>query len=258
LFLFLFLSAFSLSVPIFGKVALLKIEGEIGRDIKASDIVEALDSIDKDPFYVAVIIDINSGGGSAVQSHEIVRALERFEKPKIAKIEDIGTSGAYWIASACDYIVADELSIVGGIGASSIFFSPQELMKKLGVEVYEISYPQNKSFGSPFFNKTFLPHAKKLVESAGEYFIREVAKRKPGAEKYLTGLPYLAKDAPELVDEYGGIKEALEKARELSGAKRAEIEEIEIKRSFRSIIKELLSSRTIFRLLFKIFQLLKF
>jgi len=233
---------FSLSIPFFGKIAVVKLHGEIGGDVKAEDIVDVLEEIDRNPFYVAVVLDIDSGGGSAVEAHEIVKALDSLGKPKIARIGDMGASGAYWIATACDYIVADELSIVGSVGASSIFYSPQKLAEKLGVEVYEVVYPQNKSFGSLLFNATFLPYAREMVKSAGEYFVRDVLSRRPQTKPYLTGLPYLAKDAPELVDAYGGMKEAIEKAKELSNARHAEVEYIEPRRGLKSVLEEIFSS----------------
>lgn len=239
---FLLLSqAFSFSIP-FSKIAVLKIHGEIGRDVRASEIIEALEKIDKDPFYSAVVLDIDSGGGSAVESHEIVRELDRMKKPKVARIGNVGASGAYWIASACDFIIADELSIVGSIGAASFFYSPRDLARKLGIEVYEVAYPENKSFGSAFFNESFLPYANAMVKSAAEFFMRDIERRKPKAERYLTGLPYLAKDAPELVDGFGGMREAIEKARELANARYAEVEYIETRAGWRSLLEEIVGA----------------
>ncbi len=225
-------------IPFLDKVAVVDMKGEIGKDISASDVVASLDRIERDPTYVAVVLDINSGGGSAVEAHEIVRELDRMSKPKVARIGDMGASGAYWIASACDYIVADELSVVGSIGAASMFYSPGDLARRL-FNVQEIAYPGGKLFGSPFFNETFLPYARSLVKSAGSYFIEDILSRRPGVENYTTGLPYLARDAPGLVDEYGGMETAIGEARKLAGARFARVERIETSRGIRSILKEI-------------------
>ena len=72
---------------------------------------------------------LNSPGGTPFASKEIAMSIENMDKPAIAWVREYAASGAYWIASACDEIVADELSTVGSIGAMSIRPDISELMK---------------------------------------------------------------------------------------------------------------------------------
>lgn len=102
----------------------------------------------------AVILHINSPGGSPVQSQrvydEIMRLREQGDKQIIAVIEDIGASGAYYIASAADEIVAAPSSLVGSIGVISAGFGLEEAIGKIGVERRIFSAGENKAFLDPF------------------------------------------------------------------------------------------------------------
>ena len=106
-----------------GNVALIKIEGEIGGQsifggVSVDDIISLIDEAERNPNVKVVVFSINSPGGSIVSVQEIVERIKVMEKPRIAWIRDVGTSGAYWIASACDAIVASPFSITGSIGVS--------------------------------------------------------------------------------------------------------------------------------------------
>ncbi|HSH49681.1 MAG TPA: S49 family peptidase [Halomonas sp.] len=102
----------------------------------------------------AVIVHINSPGGSPVQSQrvydEITRLREKGGKRIIAVIEDIGASGAYYIASAADEIVAAPSSLVGSIGVISAGFGLEGAIDKIGVERRVFSAGENKAFLDPF------------------------------------------------------------------------------------------------------------
>lgn len=102
----------------------------------------------------AVILHINSPGGSPVQSQrvydEIMRLREKGGKRIIAVIEDIGASGAYYIASAADEIVAAPSSLVGSIGVISAGFGLEGAIDKIGVERRVFSAGENKAFLDPF------------------------------------------------------------------------------------------------------------
>lgn len=102
----------------------------------------------------AVILHINSPGGSPVQSQrvydEIMRLREKGDKRIIAVIEDVGASGAYYIASAADEIVAAPSSLVGSIGVISAGFGLEDAIDKIGVERRVFSAGENKAFLDPF------------------------------------------------------------------------------------------------------------
>ena len=84
----------------------------------------------------AVVLEINSGGGSAVQSNLIYNRIrnlaEKNDLPVISFVEDVAASGGYWLSLAGDEIYADPNSAVGSIGALSVTFGVQEVLKKLG------------------------------------------------------------------------------------------------------------------------------
>lgn len=102
----------------------------------------------------AVVLDINSPGGSPVQSQRIYDEIRRLrstgDKPIIAVIEDIGASGAYYIASAADEIYAAPASLVGSIGVIYSGFGLEGAMEKLGVERRVFTAGDNKDMLDPF------------------------------------------------------------------------------------------------------------
>ncbi|MBR0650686.1 S49 family peptidase [Roseomonas terrae] len=102
----------------------------------------------------AVILVVNSPGGSPVQSSLIAQRIRRLAEekkvPTIAVVEDAAASGGYWIACAADEIIADPASIVGSIGVISAGFGLHQAMAKLGVERRLHTAGTQKSFLDPF------------------------------------------------------------------------------------------------------------
>ncbi|MDJ0386800.1 S49 family peptidase [Roseomonas sp. E05] len=102
----------------------------------------------------AVVLAINSPGGSPVQSSLIAQRIrqlaEKHKLPVIACVEDAAASGGYWLACAADEIVADPSSIVGSIGVISASFGVEELAAKLGIERRLATAGEQKSFLDPF------------------------------------------------------------------------------------------------------------
>jgi len=140
-----------------GSVAVIELKGEISSDegflgssASASDIVSLIKRADEDPSIRGILLEVNSGGGSVVASKEIVNALRNAKKPKLAYISDVGASGAYYAAAACNYVMADEDSLTGSIGAISIVLNFNELMKKYGVKAEVFKSGEHKDIGSPF------------------------------------------------------------------------------------------------------------
>ncbi|WIX34481.1 signal peptide peptidase SppA [Salinicola sp. JS01] len=120
----------------------------------AERIIEGLRRAWRDPDSEAVVLHINSPGGSPVQSQRVydeIRYLEaQGDKPILAVIEDIGASGAYYMASAADRIYASPASLVGSIGVISAGFGLQGAIDKLGVERRVFTAGENKAFLDPF------------------------------------------------------------------------------------------------------------
>ena len=220
------------------KIAILPIKGSIFGEgmfpfLPISPVAETkgyIESITKDAEIRGVIFEINSPGGSPYPCKELARAIERLGKPKVAWIGENGLSGAYWIASSCDEIVADELSWVGGIGVLGIRPDFSELMEKLGIKFDVWASGKFKALGFPLGKKEegeeFL---KEELETINRIFMREVARHRKLNQDQLKelseGKPYLGARAKELglVDHLGGREKAIEVCKRLAGLKEAKI-----------------------------------
>jgi protease IV len=136
--------------------ALVELRGEIAADTEASaeNLVAGLKSAFEDSGSVAVVLRINSPGGSPVQSgivnDEIQRLKALHNKKLYVVVEDACASGAYYIAVAADEIYADKASIVGSIGVLMDGFGFTGAMEKLGVERRLMTAGENKGIGDPF------------------------------------------------------------------------------------------------------------
>ncbi|WP_433884988.1 S49 family peptidase [Pseudomonas vranovensis] len=137
--------------------ALVEVRGMIADQEPASadNIVSGLREAFKDPKTKAVVLRINSPGGSPVQSGYIYDEIRRLraEYPTIklyAVISDLGASGAYYIASAADQIYADKASLVGSIGVTAAGYGFVGTMEKLGVERRTYTAGEHKAFLDPF------------------------------------------------------------------------------------------------------------
>jgi protease-4 len=140
--------------------AVVEIKGEIasGADASAELIVVALRGAFEDEGAQAVVLLINSPGGSPVQAgiinDEIKRLKAKHKKPVYAVVEESCASAAYYIAVAADKIFVDKASIVGSIGVLMDGFGFTGLMDKLGVERRLMTAGENKGFLDPFSPQT--------------------------------------------------------------------------------------------------------
>lgn len=144
------------SAPSSRHTAVVEIQGEISSDSEASAdlVVAAIRSAFEDPGAQAVVLLINSPGGSPVQAgiinDEIQRLKAKHQKPVYAVVEEACASAAYYIAVAADKIYVDKASIVGSIGVLMDGFGFTGLMEKLGVERRLMTAGENKGFLDPF------------------------------------------------------------------------------------------------------------
>ena len=163
--------------------AIVDVSGVImaGREASADTIVGGLRDAFEAKHSKAVMLRINSPGGSPVQSNmvynEIMRLKEKYSDKKVyAVITDVGASGAYFIAAAADEIYADPASIVGSIGVISDGFGFTEVMEKVGVERRVYSSGDNKAMLDPFspLNEEQSAHFGTLLTNVHEQFIAAV------------------------------------------------------------------------------------
>ncbi len=140
--------------------AVIEIKGEIasGGDASAETVVAAMRSAFEDTGARALVLLINSPGGSPVQAgiinDEIRRLKVKYKKPVYAVVEESCASAAYYIAAATDRIYVDKASIVGSIGVLMDGFGFTGLMDKLGVERRLMTAGENKGFLDPFSPQT--------------------------------------------------------------------------------------------------------
>ncbi len=171
-----------------GNVAVIPIEGPItlsGGGLlspgASADLIEQeIDKAASDPMVDAVVFEINSPGGSAVASDEIVRKIRALNKTTVAVIRESGASGAYWIASATDHIIANPLSITGSIGVTWSYLSFQGLLSDYNITYNRIVTGPDKDIGSPYRNLTADERAllEQKVNTVLDYFVADVARNR--------------------------------------------------------------------------------
>ena len=137
--------------------AVVTVYGTIAEDeeANANAIVSGLRKAFKNDASAAVMVIVNSPGGSPVQAGYIYDEIKRLrgdypDKKVYAVIKDIGASGGYYIAAAADEIYADKASLVGSIGVTAAGFGFVDLMEKVGVERRSFSAGEHKAFLDPF------------------------------------------------------------------------------------------------------------
>jgi protease IV len=170
------------SAPTTAHTALVEVRGEIAADSEASaeNLVAALKSAFEDAGAQAVVLRINSPGGSPVQAgivnDEIRRLKAIHKKPVYAVVEEICASGAYYIAVAADEIYVDKASLVGSIGVLMDGFGFTGTMEKLGVERRLLTAGENKGMLDPFSpqNEKHRAYAKAMIDQIHQQFIAVV------------------------------------------------------------------------------------
>jgi protease-4 len=162
--------------------ALIEVRGEIAADSDASaeNIVAALKSAFEDSGARAIVLRINSPGGSPVQAgivnDEINRLKKLHHKPVYAVVEEMCASGAYYIAVAADEIYVDKASLVGSIGVLMDGFGFVGTMQKLGIERRLLTAGENKGMLDPFSpqNEKHQAYAKAMIDQIHQQFIAVV------------------------------------------------------------------------------------
>ncbi len=162
--------------------ALIEVRGEIAADSEASaeGMVAAIKSAFEDSGAQAVVLRINSPGGSPVQAgiiNDEIRRLKALHKKKVyAVVEEMCASGAYYIAVAADEIYVDKASLVGSIGVLMDGFGFTGTMEKLGVERRLLTAGENKGMLDPFSpqNEKQTAYAKAMIDQIHQQFIKVV------------------------------------------------------------------------------------
>ena len=170
------------SAPSGPHTALVELRGAIAADSEASaeNLISALTSAFEDAGAKAVVLRINSPGGSPVQAgivNDEIRRLKTLHKKKLyAVVEESCASGAYYIAVAADEIYVDKASIVGSIGVLMDGFGFTGLMDKLGIERRLMTAGENKGIGDPFspISEQKKAYTQAMLDQIHQQFIKVV------------------------------------------------------------------------------------
>lgn len=192
-------------------VAVIDIEGLISSTTTANaeDVNKTLRKAFEDDDTRAVMLRINSGGGSPVQAgmiHDEIRRLRSLHEdvPVYAVISDVGASGAYYIAVAADEIYADKGSIVGSIGVRLDSFGLVGLMERWGIERRLFTAGEKKGFLDPFLplQEEEVEHVKGVIDQIHDQFINVVREgrgdRLQSNDDLFSGLVWTGVDSVEL------------------------------------------------------------
>jgi protease-4 len=215
-------------------IALIHIDGAIAGTGSAYDgymtpeaLIDQLDSALSDDSVKAILLRIDSPGGTVAASQEISLAVRRASevKPVVASIGDIGASGAYMVASQCDHIVASPGSLVGSIGVIMQIPNVEGLLDKVGVKFTVLTEGELKDVGSPYRSTTATETAmlQEQIGVAYEQFIADVAEGRAipvdDVRELATGWVWMGTDALDLglIDSLGNYSDAVDLAADLGG-----------------------------------------
>ncbi|MBQ2961811.1 S49 family peptidase [Methanobrevibacter sp.] len=204
------------------EIAVITINGAVTYDssnstkiyTSASHIENALNDANSNPSVKAIVLDINSKGGSQVACQEIAEIIKNSDKPVVAYIGDKGLDESYLIASGADSIVASTSSSVGGIGLSYIDSGKYSKVKLTGV--YNEDYLKLKKSNET--NPDNLANGQKMIDQDYTQFIKMIAKNRDLEPNYLAklahGKKYNGNEAKNLglVDKIGNKNKAIELA----------------------------------------------
>ena len=229
------------------KIAVVEVEGLLMNaraggflqptENKVSLFTQQMEEAANDPSVKAVVLRVNSPGGTVTASDVMYQTVRDFRektgKPVVAATQEVAASGGYYVALASDKIVAHPTSVIGSIG---VIFNTMEFegtLAKLGIRADAIKSGPLKDMGSPF--RAMLDPERKVMQGmVDEYytrFLNVVREHRPGAcdpEKFnvaTDGRVFTGETAVAmgLADRTGRLDDAIDLARELSGAKGAKV-----------------------------------
>ena len=200
------------------RIAVIDISGVI---LSADDVDTQLRKFGEDSSVKAIILRINSPGGGAAASqeiyHEVLRIRRENHKKIVASVESVGASGAYYIASACDKIYANDASVVGSIGVIMEWTNYGDLMRWAKLKSVVIHAGELKDAGDPSRDATPKEQAyfQSLVDNMYGQFIHDVATGRHSTDDKIkplaTGQVWTGEQALPLglIDKVGGFRSAL-------------------------------------------------
>lgn len=202
-------------------------DGQTGACISGVDVSKDLEELMNDDDIKAVVLRVNSGGGSAYASEQIWNAVVKLKakKPIVVSMGGMAASGGYYLSCAANYIIAEPTTLTGSIGIFGMFPDVSELMtQKLGLKFDVVKTNKMSDFGTLSRPMTTEETAvlQNYVNSGYKLFVKRVADGRnmkvEDVDKIGQGRVWLGKDALKLklVDKLGGVDDAIAKAAELA------------------------------------------
>lgn len=200
-------------------------------NIVGNKVCKDLKNLMEDDNVKAVVLRINSGGGSAYASEQMWRYIEllKKKKPVVVSMGGMAASGGYYISSGANWIVAEPTTLTGSIGIFGMFPDVSELLtQKLGVKFDEVKTNKHSGFWGTMsrpFTEEEMAYLERYIERGYDLFRSRVAQGRrmsvEDVEKIAQGHVWLGQDALKikLVDELGGLDKAVAKAAELAKLK---------------------------------------
>lgn len=216
------------------KVAVLYLEGEItdeeGDGIVGTEVIKTFKKIRKDDAVKALVLRVNSPGGSANASEQIWRAVQKIKAdsiPVVVSMGDYAASGGYYISCGADYIFAEPTTLTGSIGIFGTIPNVAKLRDKIGVDVDGIGTNKHSDLEGNIIYKGMNIEEQALmqtmVERGYDLFTSRCAEGRHVEQDYIKsigeGRVWLGAKGKEIgiVDELGNIDDAIAKAVELAG-----------------------------------------
>lgn len=208
------------------RVGVVVIEGIL---TDSQEVIDQIKFFEKDNTIKAIVIRINSPGGGVVPAEEIYDAIRQMRSKKrvVASMGSVAASGGYLVACGAEKIVANPGTITGSISAIMHFANIGDLLNKVGIKSQVIKSGKFKDLGSPVRDMTTEEKAllQTVVDDVYEHFLEVIVReRKMGKDKLreiADGRIFTGRQAKQnaLVDELGGLEEAIKIAAKMSGIK---------------------------------------
>lgn len=198
-----------------------------GHVIDAQTVCKDIERLMNDDDVKAVVLRVNSGGGSAYASEQIWHQIEMLKrkKPVVVSMGGAAASGGYYISCIANWIVAEPTTLTGSIGIFGMFPDMSGLLtEKLGVKFDEVKTNKHGTFGTNArpFNPEEMAYLEKYIDRGYKLFRSRVAMGRKmsedDVEKIAQGHVWLGQDAlkHKLVDQLGGLDDAVKKAAQLA------------------------------------------
>jgi protease-4 len=220
------------------KVAILYVEGAItdgwvddGFSVGGNEIADRIREIRRDSQYKALVVRVNSPGGSVSGSDAILLEIKRARQdglPVVVSMGSVAASGGYWISTECDYVFAGKQTITGSIGVFGILPNVKELAERFGIRWDVVKTQESSDLMTVSRPKTEaeLEVLQGYVARIYDRFIQLVAQSRSkeivDIEEIAQGRVWMGEDALRigLIDEFGGIEKSIRHAAELANLKK--------------------------------------